>query len=512
MKTTICLIFGLPGVGKTSICRRLLENKERLDQHKCVFSFDKLMPKNIVFEDDDGTWRGNGTTTTTSAWKEYREKVIHYIETSIQILSSKTGDAVNINPGIVKSSIAAGNHIISKNEKDTEMLRNFSVTEMHDKLKNIVLEITKDSSLSTGLGEGSKNKHSKVSLTSVIAEDMCFCFQNDASSCDSDIDKYDEVHHVLFVDDNLFYRSMRYKFYQLARQYGCSFCQINLCAPLNTVLEQNSARAADFIIPRDTILKMNGAFETPDAENHPWEQNTLVVQNYKNKNEISQDSTIDIKKACSVTVKSGDGFKQNPEVTLYEGLQNNNSNKETKTKSHDVKFVESGIIIDQYITKIVDEIQCFVDDCSTHIVPPLLTQQELKERERARMANLENYVHRCDQLLRRVISNKMQEAKTCMEKVTNGSASGDLGVNLGGCPDLYGTRKKELHALAKRLNGARKNYLDKLRGIPISCDEQDTGTVNFGSTFSDNNNMEMGSQDWSEQEVEKFEQFLVGNS
>ena len=42
---------------------------------------------------------------------------------------------------------------------------------------------------------------------------------NDDDDNDKDTDKYT----LIFVDDNMYYRSMRYKFYKLAKQYQCGF-------------------------------------------------------------------------------------------------------------------------------------------------------------------------------------------------------------------------------------------------------------------------------------------------
>ena len=376
MKITICLVFGLPGVGKSTICRCLLDddttssesggdNNRRLQPyHKCWFSFDKLTPAEIIFEEDDVSGGG--------LWKMHRENVIHLIESSIKKLSNANAEEASSTLKIVT---------------DSETIQ--------------------------------------------TNPELCSCFQNSTVSCDKEDDR-----HVLFVDDNLFYRSMRYRFYQIARQYACSFCQVYVHAPLDIVMGRNTGRRKSCVIPRDTILKMDEMFEIPDKQGYPWELNTLWLNNEDELNSAGSD---------------------------------------------ELAYV-----------RLLGAILNFVDESSVEIVPPLLSEEEIKKRESSRAANLENYVHQCDQLLRRWISTKMQAARTKSSSQPlllggkgGGGDSGRGGKNCGG--------KRELQALAKRLNASRKMYLEKLR----SCRSD--------SVISNIENCD----DWSEREIVKFEEFLI---
>ena len=472
MKITICLVFGLPGVGKSTICRCLLDSTDTNNHnwkfyHKCLFSFDKLMPgdikfdevvdnsKNGVTKDDskavtrdgssaiiqdgssaiiqDGssavTQDGSSAITQDGSsaaggggglWKQYRENVIKIIESSIKKLSNSSDQSDNDN-----------------NSLDSVSEENVNSTEEN-------------------------NKTACIAGATPVARDMCSCFQNGiVISCCDDNKNNSNTHHVLFIDDNLFYRSMRYRFYQMARHYSCSFCQVYIHAPIDTVIGRNDGRPENAIIPRATILKMNNIFEVPDHQEFQWEMNTLEINNM---DEL-------ISSTCDA------GYKVSSRQ------------------------------------KILDKIIGFVVESSTEIVPPLLSKEEIEKRELSRLVNLNNYIHRCDQLLRRFISTQMQAAKSssarssqsgsdcCDEGVKGVSVSEDVsnrkgvsnsnGVNISG-------NKMELKAVAKHMNSSRKKYLEYLR---TSCDSI--------STWHHFNHDSSGDSDcWSEREIAKFERFL----
>ncbi|XP_022219489.2 L-seryl-tRNA(Sec) kinase [Drosophila obscura] len=89
---------------------------------------------------------------------------------------------------------------------------------------------------------------------------------NNSSSCD----------YLILCDDNFYYRSMRYKLYQLCRTYGCIYSQIYIATPLACCLQANSARGAD-CVPELVVRKMNDRLEPPGHE--AWECSSLTLRN-----------------------------------------------------------------------------------------------------------------------------------------------------------------------------------------------------------------------------------------
>ena len=260
MRITICLVLGLPAVGKTTLCGQLVNHPGHTSLNKYLFSYDDLMPEKLIFENDHSD--GN-------LWKSHRQKVFHKVEKCIQKLKTLG--------------------------EDKDALYNF--------------------------------------------EELCTCFQNGSTSSDD---------HVLLIDDNFFYGSMRYAYYQLARKLACSFCQIYIKSPVDVDLLFERNRNRKSAVPEETIRKMSRIFEPPDTEVNRWEKNT-----------ISYD--------CLEFQTNFDGIS----LKLFE----------------------------------------FIEQCSLEIVPPIFTEEEMETRRLNRQKNLENYCHQCDQLLRKYVSREMGNVK-----------------------------------------------------------------------------------------------------
>ncbi|XP_065371657.1 L-seryl-tRNA(Sec) kinase [Calliphora vicina] len=94
---------------------------------------------------------------------------------------------------------------------------------------------------------------------------------------------------VILCDDNHYYRSMRYKLYQLAREHGIGYCQIYLESSIAVSLKRNSLRSVATKVPTDVIVQMSKRLEAPNAGAHKWEENTLIVQNLNLNRNISKN-------------------------------------------------------------------------------------------------------------------------------------------------------------------------------------------------------------------------------
>jgi len=84
------------------------------------------------------------------------------------------------------------------------------------------------------------------------------------------------LNHIFLIDDNMFYRSMRYPYYQLARRYECSYSQMYLQAPIDELIARNQARGSS--VTRQTILKMYENIETPKPLKYAWENQSLTIE------------------------------------------------------------------------------------------------------------------------------------------------------------------------------------------------------------------------------------------
>uniref|UniRef100_A0A8C4QEJ3 L-seryl-tRNA(Sec) kinase n=1 Tax=Eptatretus burgeri TaxID=7764 RepID=A0A8C4QEJ3_EPTBU len=77
---------------------------------------------------------------------------------------------------------------------------------------------------------------------------------------------------AIILDDNFYYRSMRYKVYQLAREVSAGFIQIFLNCPLEQCLKRNASRTVP--VPVMVLQTMAARLEVPDVE-RDWERESL---------------------------------------------------------------------------------------------------------------------------------------------------------------------------------------------------------------------------------------------
>ncbi|XP_013774449.1 L-seryl-tRNA(Sec) kinase-like isoform X2 [Limulus polyphemus] len=83
-------------------------------------------------------------------------------------------------------------------------------------------------------------------------------------------------HCVLFlVEDNMYYHSMRYQWFQLAKKYGVGFCQLFLQCSLKEAIQRNKIRVNK--VPESVIRNMFKKLEIPDMEQNKWEKNSLII-------------------------------------------------------------------------------------------------------------------------------------------------------------------------------------------------------------------------------------------
>ncbi|XP_063434932.1 L-seryl-tRNA(Sec) kinase-like isoform X2 [Mytilus trossulus] len=85
---------------------------------------------------------------------------------------------------------------------------------------------------------------------------------------------------VIVLDDNMYYTSMRHKYFQIARKYTCGFCQLYLACNIQTALERNVKRSQP--ITEDVIVAMATKIEPPNRQINSWETNSIVINTESN--------------------------------------------------------------------------------------------------------------------------------------------------------------------------------------------------------------------------------------
>uniref|UniRef100_A0A1Q3FY61 L-seryl-tRNA(Sec) kinase n=1 Tax=Culex tarsalis TaxID=7177 RepID=A0A1Q3FY61_CULTA len=114
---------------------------------------------------------------------------------------------------------------------------------------------------------------------------------------------YDEFHHkitvnlaktpsnyLILVDDNMYYRSMRFQVFQIARRLGTGYFQTFLDVSLDTARTRNSERSAS--VPEEVIARMFYKLEKPNERICRWERNSLILSNPSVELEIVLDTAM----------------------------------------------------------------------------------------------------------------------------------------------------------------------------------------------------------------------------
>ena len=83
--------------------------------------------------------------------------------------------------------------------------------------------------------------------------------------------------HVLVLDDNMHYRSMRRTYYHLARDAQIAVCTLGLPLPLELALTRNAQRPAAGRVAEATIRGMAEALQWPQPDRQGWERGWLQL-------------------------------------------------------------------------------------------------------------------------------------------------------------------------------------------------------------------------------------------
>ena len=240
METNVVLVLlvGLPGAGKTTLCRTLKEEKQGCGRlmiiHLC---YDDLIPLSVQRE----------------------------------FVEQKRAERQGIS-----------NEWNRKEEEEEE--KNWKVTGMEDSKDRKSIEQDKNNEESKRerqvIGEDWKSARHKIHTQ--VDQFLKYIITGKA---DSRVESFFSIpleamesgaKYVIILDDNFYYRSMRYEFFQLARKHSAAFCQLYLeCSTEEAVLHNDMREQR---VPVDVVTAMGERLQAPQPQLHPWEANTYVLK------------------------------------------------------------------------------------------------------------------------------------------------------------------------------------------------------------------------------------------
>ena len=86
---------------------------------------------------------------------------------------------------------------------------------------------------------------------------------------------YGDSRNLIIVDDNLYYRSMRYKFCQLARKHRVGMITIVVECEISIAISRNQMRNLESRVNTEVIERMSRLFENPEPGS--WEEHFIYV-------------------------------------------------------------------------------------------------------------------------------------------------------------------------------------------------------------------------------------------
>ncbi|KAK7085364.1 hypothetical protein SK128_016890 [Halocaridina rubra] len=111
------------------------------------------------------------------------------------------------------------------------------------------------------------------SLKSGVCDDhACNMFNLDSET----IGKNKLMSYLIVLDDNFYYRSMRYEYFQLARKHTVGFMQVYIECSTDTAIKQNTKRGENQL-PTSVIVNMAQKFQSPKPHENEWEYSTCIM-------------------------------------------------------------------------------------------------------------------------------------------------------------------------------------------------------------------------------------------
>ncbi|ESO93047.1 hypothetical protein LOTGIDRAFT_232809 [Lottia gigantea] len=230
----VCFVVlcGLPGSGKTSLSLEIKKWLVELDETiTLVISYDKLMPPSIESE------LINQKCEEKSKWKIYREAIVDLVQNFITDINREPnlGSIQSIKKWVSRNMLKDANESYKYSDFNSDFHRTL-MAHFSKLINEHLLEVKEEKR------DELKEGNMKI---------------------------------VIIIDDNMYFRSMRYDYYQLARNSSVGFCEVYVACSVSLALQRNSQRASGFVEP-EIITNMANRFEIPDQSHHSWEKYSLI--------------------------------------------------------------------------------------------------------------------------------------------------------------------------------------------------------------------------------------------
>ena len=315
-------LIGLPGAGKSSLAKNLnSKGKDEADKEICAqnegekldnsicsrcniqilhFDFDKFLP---VVDSDEIAF---------STTKAFRKAAVFAVDCLLKATGSDCANDDSVS-GLI--------------EKTEMLIKDSPASELKENAIKIISTLTKSST------------SKRMSIL-------------------NDVKKPTVI--LILLDDNNIYRSMRYEYYQLAREHRVSFLQLHVRAGVELAKSRDASRAEKDRVGDETIDKMAAKLEAPNPEAYPWEKRSCVVD------------------------------------TLSENLNGNKHDFDFET----FRISDTKLILNRILKSALEE-----------TVQPVVIPEHLsaEQRELDRQASLKSVLHQSDVKLRNLVSQRMKE-------------------------------------------------------------------------------------------------------
>lgn len=312
-KICICVLVGLPASGKSSFVlnfKNHIEGSNIIHYHIC---YDKIL--------------NSGKNDILAKWKSKRQRVVEFVEELVhQIMKSPTKEVLNGEEN--------GNNINILN--DSQM----TVSSFEDyqlQIHQIIEDFGRHFNIS-----------SHYNVTN-ISNGSSFLYK-----------------HLIIIDDNMYYRSMRYEYYKIARKYELSFCMVYFDVNVEQCLKNNICRSEKNSNEKIDMINKNHAIPIV-GEN----ENTLPRYAEEPFDPVTNDMII-------------------------------NMNSKLEPPSHDGFENQRFISINHVDISVLDKLKVFIEESFNN--PISVTSDQVTRTE----CLDENLMQICDLCLRKIVSTQIK--------------------------------------------------------------------------------------------------------
>ncbi|XP_071946908.1 L-seryl-tRNA(Sec) kinase-like [Antedon mediterranea] len=257
-KCLIIILCGIPAVGKSTFAIDLLEKLKTNDADELRkvattwVCFDDIIP-NDGLDVEYLVSNPNDESKRHGIWKEYRISILRTVD-----------------------------EIISKIVKDGAPLLT-EQPEQDDGTDNIYKYV-----------RTKVQKQFKSSLQKFLKTNGCSCSDSKDENYEMgtflDQDVLNNTNFIFILDDNFYYKSMRYQYFQICKKYSISFCQIQINCPLEVAVIRNRSRRSR--VADDTIIDMATRFEALSGSGKDsWEMMSIEIDGSK---ELTEDTWLTV--------------------------------------------------------------------------------------------------------------------------------------------------------------------------------------------------------------------------